>query len=71
LSADDAAKLLGAASHADDRAWRLVLLAEAKILIAREAERLVEVRLLLTEMEKEFLETRALEQTAIAARGGK
>lgn len=44
---DDVAKLLGAASQSPDRSVRLVYLAEARVLLAREADRIAELRLLL------------------------
>jgi hypothetical protein len=51
MSAENVAHLLSAASHAPDRSTRLLYLAEARSLLAREVERCRELTLLLTALE--------------------
>jgi hypothetical protein len=51
MSAADIAHLLSAAGHAPDQSTRLVYLAEARSLLAKEVERLRELTLLLAALE--------------------
>jgi hypothetical protein len=51
---DGAEKLLAAASQTPDRSVRLVYVAEARILIARERERLRQQQLLLDSLEADI-----------------
>lgn len=62
---DAAEKLLAAASQSDDRSTRLVYVAEARISIRRERERLAGQQLLLDALEAEIVRTGTPEQTRL------
>lgn len=65
---DGAEKLLAAASQSTDRALRIVYTAEARILIARERERLRQQAELLDALEADIVRSTAPEQLAMTGR---
>lgn len=67
MSADssDAEKLLSAATQSTDRTTRIIYTAEARILIARERERLRQQAELLDAIEAELVRSATPEQLAI------
>jgi hypothetical protein len=62
---DGAEKLLGAASQSTNRALKIIFVAEAKILIGRERERLRQQSELLDAMEAEIVRSANAEQLAL------
>jgi hypothetical protein len=71
VDADDATKLLSAASQCADRSMRLIYAAEARLLIDRERQRLREQEALLDALEADILRATAPEQMTMARRGAK
>jgi hypothetical protein len=65
---DGAASLLAAASQAPNRATKVVYVAEARILISRERDRLRQQAELLDALESEIVRTAAPEQLSIGGR---